>query len=616
MEYKLNRTCFAESIVGWETFLTEHPNVPDELRIYNRLATDHPSVGSLQAIVDALRSLDRLGNASMIRIRAGTCCPWVVAFIRWCLGELPNVLLEDGTILVDQPQARVTVVALMKPIPSFFSDQNATMQTEINMATARELDFEIAIYHDLNEPSQLWSCSGRDQKPWFGMVSIKNYGRRRLREYNLVGNQALVQAMSFSLKLATMNVEAQHPLHRLTAFSFASGVLSDAEVNREVELPAELAHHRTRMSLGDGEMKCTLCKFFGLHQDEETPLPMLSDGQDIMSLPLVELHISKLRCSCKCKRCSGDLGSDLAECKVTDFRDILAQLTAEVIALSLFDCTEPILILSGSSGDPGTNSLGRNGFIIAIDELLRGNRRAACTAAEIISVSLSLIGHNANAELGGRRWIASEARGQVIYPQMFDTAVLEPRATLRLGGGPGKLFHEGSKYSMVCGQPDKWSRAGRSTRWYEKPVDRPLNLMPADKLRWQVSKGDGVLYLGCGTTNTPEGFNPYYVLEAVTQSLFIKNCPHPVDKVLNKPDPYSFYTTPMFSLTHNQPVISLTDNQPEIAGSIGVVPVVGNDGLRFFALPNATPGVIRGSSACMKCCLDLCRQAGFRYIVL
>src|ERR1700722_1525373 len=87
LEHKLNRTGFAESIVGWETFMTEHPKIPEELRVLNRLAGDHPSIGALQAIVDGLRNLDRLGNVTSIQIKAGTCAPWVVAFIKWCGGE-------------------------------------------------------------------------------------------------------------------------------------------------------------------------------------------------------------------------------------------------------------------------------------------------------------------------------------------------------------------------------------------------------------------------------------------------------------------------------------------------------------------------------------------------
>jgi hypothetical protein len=52
LEHKLIRTDFAQNVLGWETFMTEHPKLPDDLRIMNRLATDHPSIEALEAIVN------------------------------------------------------------------------------------------------------------------------------------------------------------------------------------------------------------------------------------------------------------------------------------------------------------------------------------------------------------------------------------------------------------------------------------------------------------------------------------------------------------------------------------------------------------------------------------
>jgi hypothetical protein len=135
--------------------------------------------------------------------------------------------------------------------------------------------------------------------------------------------------------------------------------------------------------------------------------------------------------------------------------------------------------------------------------------------------------------------------------------------------------------------------------------------MPSEKLGWQVSKGDRVLYLACGTTSVPKVFNPYLIIVSATCSLFVTNCPHEETTILEKPDTHSYYVTPMFRETHKALRNALGPVQ-----AIGVVPVYGDETLRFFALANGIAGVIRGPSACLQCCLDICRQAELQYVVL
>jgi hypothetical protein len=610
LEYKLNRTGFAQSVLGWETFMTEHPEVPDELRILNRLTIDHPSVEALQAIVDGLRTLDRIGNTTSLQIKAGTCCPWVIAFIKWCLGEPPKIILEDGTVLIEQPHARVTVVAIMKPIRPAYNQKDATVHVDVMMMGARDVDFEISMYQDLKDPSQILTYSGQDQRPWFGMVPIEMYGRKRLREYDLLGNTAFYQAISHSIKLVTSKVQAHHPQHRPLKFGEADVLRSDDEWTGP--LPETLSKYRTTMFPRDRDLKETLNKFLNHPENPNAILAELKDGQSIMSLPLVDVHMRALKEDCKCEACSGDLGDSLAECLKIKFTDILTQLTAEVIALSLFDTTEPILIYSGGARVPGVKSLDRNTFITAIEEILLGQASASCSAAEIVRLALDLIGHNAASKLGQRQWIASEARGQVVYPQIFDATILDTQAVLKLGGAPGKIFHDGSKFDLVLGGTGRqWDAAAKSKCWNERPVDSIVNLIPTEQLAWQVSKGDGTLHLACGTTNTSKVFNPHQILEALAQSMFLRSCSHPEDSILETSDAFSFYITPLYSnVGYNN-----FQTPSVFAGRIGVVAVAGNDGLRLLALACGKPGLIRGK-ACLQCCLDLCRQAGIEYIVL
>jgi len=613
LEHKLNRTGFADNVVGWETFIMEHPAVPDKFRIFNRMTIDHPSKESMQALVDAFRNLDRIGSATAIEVKAGTCCPWVVAFTKWCLGSPPKIVLQDGTLLIGESQIPVTVTVVMSAIQPVFGREEATRHIDVIAMEAREVDFEITLYSDLLEPRQLWSKvhSGTHQNPWYGMTTIENYGKRRLKDYGLLGDKALLQAMSYSVKSVTSIIQAHHPRYRAPERKVGDGLASGLRHGNEgmAPLSPDFASYKTTIFPGDHNLRSTLCKFLRIPEDENFSLPELEKESDLMSLPHVEIHIRQLKEDCKCQHCSGDASQQLAECRITDFIDVLTQLTAEVVALSIFDCTEPILVHTGGARLPGTKGLDRNSFIVATELVIRGSRSASCTVADIWNLALTLVGHNAGSRLGRRTWIASSERGQVIYPQIFDAGIIDTRSILRLGGGPGKLFYEGSPYKFVCGETERqWNAAAKTTIWTNNPVDRPLNLVPSESLTWQIRKGDDTLHLTCGTTSIPKVFEPHSIIEALAQSVFLRTCSHPESRTLEKPDKYSFYTTPYYSNVGHQ---SLGLH----AGRVGVVAVANNDGLRLFALSCGSPGVIRGK-ACIQCCLDLCRRTGFEYLIL
>ena len=62
LDYKLLRTRFADDIVGWKTFLFEHPNCPPHVRQGIRHTPLHPPVDELEKLVDAFRTIERVGE--------------------------------------------------------------------------------------------------------------------------------------------------------------------------------------------------------------------------------------------------------------------------------------------------------------------------------------------------------------------------------------------------------------------------------------------------------------------------------------------------------------------------------------------------------------------------
>ena len=188
---------------------------------------------------------------------------------------------------------------------------------------------------------------------------------------------------------------------------------------------------------------------------------------------------------------------------------------------------------------------------------------------------------------------------------------LKNQSLLSLGGGPGAFEYRAMKCDIVV-----WGELGLHPRvkvWNEVPVTGPQNLLQDEQLAWQVKVGNRHLELSCGLANSVMKFNPMAILKAAAISLFVSNCSHDKEQSLSKPDTHCYYITPCFDKA------SIEDNfnkNPDLVKlNTGIVAVSGNDGLRSFALIGGTPAVIRGS-ACLQCCIDICRQVGLYYIIV
>lgn len=142
------------------------------------------------------------------------------------------------------------------------------------------------------------------------------------------------------------------------------------------------------------------------------------------------------------------------------------------------------------------------------------------------------------------------------------------------------------------------------------PVHGPRNLLESEKLEWQVNSCDGYLELGFGITSTTKTFNPMKVLWAASQSLFISTCPHPKDALLADADDHSIFLTP-----HYDRMSSVIRQRPDnLSSKTVIIAVSGDENLRFFALAAGTPAIVR-QSACLECCIHICRSTGYTHVV-
>ncbi|KAL9004951.1 MAG: hypothetical protein Q9180_009821, partial [Flavoplaca navasiana] len=105
LEPKLMRVGFANSVLGWESYLMDSLQATDALRKRVRLDNTHPAADELEAIVEAFRMVGRvgeMGKESSIVITARSCYAWIIGFIKWCFGSPPLIILADDSVLLEQ----------------------------------------------------------------------------------------------------------------------------------------------------------------------------------------------------------------------------------------------------------------------------------------------------------------------------------------------------------------------------------------------------------------------------------------------------------------------------------------------------------------------------------
>lgn len=312
-----------------------------------------------------------------------------------------------------------------------------------------------------------------------------------------------------------------------------------------------------------------------------------------------------------------------SNCLVQCFRDTVSILTAEVLALSLFDCTAPIQVFWPGSVTASMRVL-RNPLIRCIDHLLWSNSidvpTPFCSPSSIIRLATQLIGHDAAHEIQSGTWIASYGRGQVVYPRLFDLGQLWNEGALSLGGGPGCIHFRGTRYDKVVSETPARTLGVQRERTKDESVAKPQNLFPADCLEWKVELAADHLKLTFGPTSTLQIENPFKILTTMARSLFV-SCGHDNATPLCVPDKHA-----SFGLTYACDEILEPEAFDTVQSAyatarrhqdtnLTLIPVAGNDGLRLFSMTSSMPGVIR-YDACLECCINVARKSGLLYVVL
>jgi len=582
---------FADTVVGWYIMLRQLPRLEDEQRWRLKISESVPSPEGLEKLVEAFRQLNRLGQSTITRatIKTGACAPWVAAFTKWCLGTPPSIYLDDGTPVLEQLDPKVIVIA-----PT--SGDNMS-------------NFEITIHHSVGAPAEL-VAPGDDGRAWIGMVSIECYGRWLLKGFDLDtgdASRALVQAVPHavqqviaSLKFSKYRVFDQSaPIRDWGKKSGPGGPQIDSSL-------LELALIPFRGIRAISEM---LSRILNIKVSEE--LPALEDGMLIADLPVVKMYLQFLEKHCICSKCSLLNGYTAKKnhlaynpCDKDVFFERTAFIVADILALSLFQYSEPLLVQLRRRRSISDE------FNQAVSSILSTGSPMDCSISSLLHWALDIVGHPLPNNINRLDWVMSSVGGQVVYPTIFDTCCVEKYGYLALSWMRGLLKYGGETYPRVTSSMKTIFGTDPITGFYTGNVSQPCNLVPALKLDWKISVRDNVLNASLGLENSSFSHithDPTIVLLNLADALLLEACPHDRDLKLETVDQFSAYTGP---------ILPLNTTRNRETGTVDVVAVDGADDLRLFSLCFSTCSIVVRKNACLSCCLEVCRRTNFPVLIL
>ena len=523
-------------------------------------------------------------------MKATYCTPWVAAFVQWCIGVGPTIYMNNERLVIEQPTSNITLIAI---------------------TGGEGPSLEISIYESLGSPTELISA-GDYMQCGSRMVTIERYGPWLLEDCGLDSGLAL-RATSQALPYCLKHIAQSLRLSKLRWYEMSEDVLKTEQqpfigLIKEKELLEKVPCPFPKDSI----ISAILSRM--LRSTQTIGLVSLKDGLVIIELPLVDLYVRDLRKNCSCSncKCSGE-SSDCKNDHKSGFLRTLSIIAADILALSLFDFPESLLVsLSGCR--PQSRTLEEAVFSILKQDQ---NENVICLTTEILHHALSLIGHDVDHDISLKEWVISSFRGQVVYPKIFETQYLEIKGYLTLNWAPGLLQYNGEKYSRGVSeslpnlQEDSLDSLDSQV---SLKVDIPRNLVSDQKTAWQIGLRDDFLLINMGIQNSTTGLrhiskSPFKALLNIGHSLLLETCPHPSEVAITEPNAMLQYTGPLEPF--RPPGEEVRPSTP-----IGIVAVKGNNGLRMLSLAcgSQTPFVIR-RGACLSCCIELCLRTGFQMIV-
>ncbi|KAI9797340.1 MAG: hypothetical protein M1833_005519 [Piccolia ochrophora] len=580
LEHRLNRAGFAEIVVGYAMVLDETEAGCASDNILSQLRSKQvPDAEGIAKLVDAFRELERIGEATSITIKARSCIPWVAAFTQWCLGASPTIRCDKcSSNMPGRPDSRVSIFCSHDPDDLSRSNLRVTVYRNVGSP----IDLLILVDTQIESP---------------GMISLQCYGHWIFHN-RAVGaptlHRAFQEALPYALdqvsrlmrctRLNEDTLKSREPGRNLTSWGINMDEKGCHAVTEEVS-------NLTANPFPKANIICeTLSQYSGVQFDSLQTLPQ---GYLISDLPLVKAYLNECSEHCVCDGCKRRAQSYIHCLKEVFFHNLF-RIICDVLAISLFERPKSLFLVSQRK--PCVD------FTEAIKDVLTSDQARACSIQSILEYALCMVGHDAQ-DISKDQWVVSCYKGQCVYPKVFEINTLDQSGFLGLCWTPGRLIFNERDYCRGTNSHEIFGSYGLSD---PDPVTRPLDKFANQRISWNVAREDGYLDIGISYGNSQ--FDPFNILLNAAWTLIVEDCPHDRDKALQEADPFCKYSKPRDSFPDDSP----TDDIKTL-----VVPVSGNDAFRALTLASMvcpTPSVLR-KNACLQCCLDVCRKAGYHVVI-
>lgn len=533
-----------------------------------------------------------MGQASIIgvTIKIGAGAAWVLAFAQWCLDIPPSLFIDDNSI-VDPPGSLVKI-----SIPASLSNNS----------------IEVTIHHNLKSLTHLLTPATRYFT--YGMVSLGSYSTWLLHDFGFggkTGRRLLNQALQYAIPQILPN---------MTCGKFGRlGRNSNSVANYSINDPLD---SRRFTALPDIHVVADVCGQFLGEGDVQT-FTILSEGSLFEHLPLIKRHLEHLQQNCGCNECQNKTEKDAETltndslCNISDFFYNLSTIIMNILTLSLFESPSTVLIRPSHERYRGANM--RN----SICQLLWTGKPQKYEDGDLLNWARSMVGHIFDDE--DRSLILTSSQGQVVYPAAYETYRVEKSGYLRLLCFPGILKYNGDSYNVVASKPIKaryllpsscssissnGSDLSSQKRNQGFGVLQPVNLHRNASVSWKISIQENQemqadLMIAIREKEFRATRNPECALLSLRDTLICESCPHNSRARMTEADHFTTNQPPWFE--------NKATGSEEL---VNIIPVDCSDALRYFALASNDSSAVLRRQACLRCCLEVCRDNDAQVLIL
>ena len=597
VEPRCRASGFATEVMGWHNLLTSMaPSVDEEME---PLKPRFPQDDGVRSLVDALRQLGRIGDHKVSGIKIQTDMggvAWTVAFVKWCLGVPPSVILSDGTCALDQNGA-IVEIRVLEYVGLTTRPFRVTLQSTLGSLT--EL-----IVTRLAPVSEIRS-----------LVSIPVAGTYLLRNCGFdtdLGLRTIEEALPYALRLAKDHL-----------------IFNEQMGADEVQLGPQnvVQDHRYTLRLSpfaeDDALTDMTSLLFGIKNVKK---PRSLDGGTLLSdLPVFSLHLRRLTEAHSCADC--DASSPAGICPRVRSANLvhLSKIATVVLTLSLLKNPEQLQVTPFLDEECDLQS--------CIKDIIKGKTYQFCDIEWISEAVRGMLLHRldfrATPEGASRRGLVLTClHGQAVWMEIHQTQRISKTGYSTMLWHPGSLIYNKEGYDIAHGASGEGSARKNDAEhinktWESLEVSQVCNMMPRSGTPiWIINALPGrIIGVSYSLELQPTGCKPlkWIVMPnmihwALANSVLLETCGHSPEAKLHKADIRANFKFHQDSFLRD----SDSDTEEETS-TVRVVPANGDDVVRYMTLlgwaRTDTSFVLR-REACLQCCLDVCREIRSTLLIL